>query len=115
MLSGAISCIGFSWLASPACTELEMLTMDWLGKMLSLPHHFLFSSEGPGGGVIQGTASEATLVALLSARARAVTDYMDANPEEEVAHGGLFSRLWLMDRNRLTPVWREQACLPVSE
>ena len=93
MLSGAISCIGFSWLASPACTELEMLTMDWLGKMLSLPHHFLFSSEGPGGGVIQGTASEATLVALLSARARAVTDYMDANPEEEVAHGGLFSRL----------------------
>ena len=93
MLSGAISCIGFSWLASPACTELEMLTMDWLGKMLCLPEHFLFSSEGPGGGVIQGTASEATLVALLSARARAVAEYMDAHPEEEVAHGGLFSRL----------------------
>ena len=93
MLSGAISCIGFSWLASPACTELEMLTMDWLGKMLCLPEHFLFSSEGPGGGVIQGTASEATLVALLSARARAVAEYMDAHPEEEVPHWGLFSRL----------------------
>ena len=93
MLSGAISCIGFSWLASPACTELEMLTMDWLGKMLNLPEHFLFSSEGPGGGVIQGTASEATLVALLSARARVVTEYMEAHPEEEVVHGGLFSRL----------------------
>ena len=46
--------------------------MDWLGKMLSLPSQFLFESGGPGGGVIQGTASEATLVALLSARAAAV-------------------------------------------
>ncbi len=31
---------------------------------------FLFGPESKGGGVIQGTASEATLVALLSARAR---------------------------------------------
>ena len=53
MLSGAISCIGFSWLASPACTELEMLTMDWLGKMLNLPQEFLFENKGHGGGVIQ--------------------------------------------------------------
>ena len=27
---------------SPACTELEMVMMDWLGKMLSLPQEFLF-------------------------------------------------------------------------
>lgn len=32
-------------IASPACTELEMVTMDWLGKMLQLPEHFLFSSQ----------------------------------------------------------------------
>ncbi len=44
--------------------------MDWLAKMLDLPEHFLFSSGGKGGGVIQGTASEATLVALLGARSR---------------------------------------------
>ena len=44
--------------------------MDWLAKMLHLPDHFLFSHEGPGGGVIQGTASEATLVCLLAARNR---------------------------------------------
>ncbi len=45
--------------------------MDWLGKMLNLPEQFLFSGQNScGGGVIQGTASEATLVALLSARAR---------------------------------------------
>ena len=53
ILSGAIACIGFSWIASPACTELEMVTMDWLGKMLSLPEEFLFESKGHGGGVIQ--------------------------------------------------------------
>ena len=68
MLSGALACIGFSWIASPACTELEMVMMDWLAKMIQLPEHFLFSHEGPGGGVIQGTASEATLVTLLAAR-----------------------------------------------
>ena len=53
ILSGAIACIGFSWIASPACTELEMVTMDWLGKMLNLPEEFLFESKGHGGGVIQ--------------------------------------------------------------
>ncbi|XP_023323819.1 aromatic-L-amino-acid decarboxylase isoform X2 [Eurytemora carolleeae] len=69
ILSGSIACIGFSWIASPACTELEMVTMDWLGTALNLPKEFLFSGPGNGGGVIQGTASEATLVAILSARA----------------------------------------------
>ena len=77
ILSGAIACIGFSWIASPACTELEMVTLDWLGNMLKLPREFLFQSGGNGGGVIQGTASEATLVAVLSARARAVKEQKD--------------------------------------
>ena len=54
MLSGAIACIGFSWISSPACTELEVVMMDWLGKMLELPSQFLASeSNGRGGGVIQ--------------------------------------------------------------
>ena len=75
MLSDAIGCIGFSWIASPACTELEMVMMDWLGKMLDLPEEFLFSGPGQGGGVIQGTASEATLVALLSAKAKFVQEF----------------------------------------
>ena len=29
--------LGFSWISSPACTELEMVMMNWLGKMLQLP------------------------------------------------------------------------------
>ena len=55
ILSGAIACFGFSWIASPACTELEMVTLDWLAKMLQLPSDFLFQSKGHGGGVIQVT------------------------------------------------------------
>lgn len=48
------------------------MVLDWLGKLLDLPEVFLTTqadgSRGRGGGVIQGTASEATLVALLAAR-----------------------------------------------
>ena len=39
--------------ASPACTELEVVMMDWLAKMLQLPEEFM--SGGKGGGVIQVT------------------------------------------------------------
>lgn len=35
MLSDGIGCIGFSWAASPACTELETIVLDWLGKWCS--------------------------------------------------------------------------------
>ncbi|CAL1383387.1 unnamed protein product [Linum trigynum] len=66
MLSAGINMLGFSWMTSPAATELEMIVLDWLGKLLKLPQEFL--SSGPGGGVIQGTASEAILVVLLAAR-----------------------------------------------
>ncbi|XP_074362471.1 tyrosine decarboxylase 2-like, partial [Apium graveolens] len=66
MLSVGINMVGFSWITSPAATELEMIVLDWLAKLLKLPDHFLFT--GHGGGVIQGTASEAVLVVLLAAR-----------------------------------------------
>ncbi|KAG7011298.1 Tyrosine decarboxylase 1, partial [Cucurbita argyrosperma subsp. argyrosperma] len=70
MLSAAFNAIGFSWITSPAATELEMIVLDWLAKLLQLPDDFL--SSGKGGGVIQGTASEAVLVVLLAARDRAL-------------------------------------------
>ena len=38
-------------IASPACTELEMITMDWLANLCHLPQQFLLG--GHGGGVIQ--------------------------------------------------------------
>ena len=54
------------WQTSPAAAELEEVVMEWLRQMLGLP-------EGMAG-VIQDTASTATLVALLSAREQ-VTDF----------------------------------------
>ncbi|XP_069852086.1 aromatic-L-amino-acid decarboxylase [Dipodomys merriami] len=81
MLSGAIGCIGFTWASSPACTELETVMMDWLGKMLELPEAFLAGRSGEGGGVIQGSASEATLMALLAARTKVIQRLQETSPE----------------------------------
>ena len=68
-------------MSSPACTELEVVMLDWLGKMLGLPKEFLSSTPGgQGGGVIQGTASEATLVGLLAAKAKTIHTLKNKNP-----------------------------------
>jgi aromatic-L-amino-acid/L-tryptophan decarboxylase len=61
---------GMSWVTSPACTELETLMLDWMQELLGLPAR-LRSTSATGGGVIQGSASEATLCAILAARWRA--------------------------------------------
>ena len=55
-----------SWQTSPAATELEEVVLEWLRQMVALPDTFT--------GVIQDTASSATLVALLCARER-TTDF----------------------------------------
>lgn len=68
-LSSGLGVQGMLWATSPACTELETQVLDWLVSMLDLPSKFL--STGSGGGVIQDTASSATLCALLAARERA--------------------------------------------
>uniref|UniRef100_A0AAY4DVF5 Histidine decarboxylase n=1 Tax=Denticeps clupeoides TaxID=299321 RepID=A0AAY4DVF5_9TELE len=69
MLADAINCLGFTWASSPACTELEMNVVDWLCKALGLPSYFLhYHPESKGGGILQSTVSECTLVSLLAAR-----------------------------------------------
>ncbi|XP_011548130.2 aromatic-L-amino-acid decarboxylase-like [Plutella xylostella] len=88
MLSDGLGVIGFSWISSPACTELEVVSMNWLGKLLGLPEEFLNCSDGPGGGVIQGSASEATQVGLLVAKDKTIRRLLEADPtlsEGEVA------------------------------
>lgn len=73
MLSDAIGCIGFSWAASPACTELESIVLDWYAKALDLPTTFLSDADDSiGGGVIQGSASECILVTMLAARCHTI-------------------------------------------
>jgi len=69
MLSAGLGVQGMLWATSPACTELESHVLDWLVEMLALPESF--SSRGAGGGVIQDTASNSSLCALLAARERA--------------------------------------------
>ncbi len=69
LLSSGLGVQGMIWATSPACTELETHMMDWLVAMLGLPQQFLSSTAG--GGVIQDSASSATLCALIAARERA--------------------------------------------
>ncbi|HEV8149372.1 MAG TPA: pyridoxal-dependent decarboxylase [Gemmatimonadales bacterium] len=60
MLTATIGAQCMSWSTSPAATELEQVMLDWLRQMIGLPDAFT--------GVIQDTASTATLVALITAR-----------------------------------------------
>ena len=69
LLSAGLGVQGMLWATSPACTELETHVLDWVVDLLDLPQRF--RSDGPGGGVIQDSASSATLCALLAARQRA--------------------------------------------
>jgi len=57
---------GMLWSTSPAVTEIEMRVLDWLVDMLDLPP--AWKSDGPGGGVIQMSASDATHAILVVAR-----------------------------------------------
>jgi len=69
LISSGIGAQGMLWATSPAATEVETHVLDWLVGMCGLPERF--TSHSQGGGVIQDSASSATLVALLAARERA--------------------------------------------
>ncbi|MGB9836690.1 MAG: pyridoxal phosphate-dependent decarboxylase family protein [Candidatus Saccharicenans sp.] len=63
LLSAGLGIQGMVWQTSPSATELEEVVMDWLRQMIGLPDGYA--------GVIQDTASTATLCALLAAREKA--------------------------------------------
>ncbi len=63
LLTAGIGAQCMVWQTSPSATELEEVVIEWLRQMIGLP-------EGMKG-VIQDTASTATLCALLSAREKA--------------------------------------------
>ncbi len=69
LMSAGLGVNAMAWATSPAATELETLMLDWMQELLGLPDRFRSTSER-GGGVIQGTASESTLIAMLAARWR---------------------------------------------
>ncbi len=86
LLAAGLGVQGMLWVTSPACTELETHVLDWLVAMLGLPD--AFTSGSSGGGVIQDTASSATLCALLAARERqtALASNRDGVPRGLVAY-----------------------------
>jgi aromatic-L-amino-acid decarboxylase len=61
-LSTGLGVLGLSWQSSPALTEVEEVTTDWVRQMVGLSDTW--------SGVIQDTASASTLVALICARER---------------------------------------------
>jgi aromatic-L-amino-acid decarboxylase len=66
LYSAAFTAPAFNWICSPAVTELETVVLDWLAKLLNLPDCYL--STAHGGGVIQGSASEAIVTVMVAAR-----------------------------------------------
>lgn len=79
MYSAAFNAPAFNWLNSPACTELETVVLDWLARAINLPETYLSTSSQGGGGVIQGSASEAIVTCMVAARER----YLQAKCDSE--------------------------------
>lgn len=62
LLCAALNVNGMLWRTSPAATELEEVTLDWLRQLLGLPATF--------SGIIMDTASTGILTVLAAARER---------------------------------------------
>jgi aromatic-L-amino-acid decarboxylase len=75
-LTAALNVNAMLWRTSPAATELELLTLDWLRQMLGLRENFF--------GVIGDTASSNTLYALAAAR--------EMHPELRIREDGMSGR-----------------------
>jgi aromatic-L-amino-acid decarboxylase len=60
LLAATLNSVGFIWRTSPASTELEALTLDWVAQLLGLPAGWH--------GHIEDTASVSTIAALAAAR-----------------------------------------------
>ena len=72
LYSAALSAPAFNWICSPVITELETIVLDWMAQAFRLPECFL--SKGEGGGVLQGSASEAIVTVMVAARERYLND-----------------------------------------
>ena len=103
------------WQASPAATEMETRMMDWLRQALALPEPFA--------GVIQDSASSATLAAVLTMREKALswtgnTRGLAQNPQVRVyssaeVHTSVDRAIWIagigqdnLVRIPITGAWR---------
>ena len=81
LLASGLGVQGMLWATSPAATELETHVLDWLASLFDLPAAFR------GNGVIQHTASDAALVALVAALHRV----SGGSTEHNGVHSGQFA------------------------
>ncbi|KAI5475280.1 glycoside hydrolase family 13 protein [Pseudohyphozyma bogoriensis] len=86
ILAGAVSNPGFNWTCSPACTELEVVMMDWTAKLFGLDASF-HNASNVGGGIIMGSASESCLTVCIAARERVLRMFPDTPAEKLVIFG----------------------------
>jgi aromatic-L-amino-acid decarboxylase len=81
LLTAALNAQAMLWRTGPAATELEEVTLSWLGQLMGLPSSFE--------GVIYDTASISTLHALAAARQLAVPDVSEQGLVARQDIGGL--------------------------
>ncbi|KAL8717456.1 MAG: hypothetical protein Q9225_005295, partial [Loekoesia sp. 1 TL-2023] len=109
LYSAAFTAPAFNWLCSPACTELETIVLDWLCNASQLPSSYLSTSSTGGGGVIQGSASEAIVTVMIAARERYVREYMGSSNEDGSPRiNGENEREWRL-RSRLVALGSEMS------
>ena len=72
LASAGIGAQGMLWTTSPALTEIESRVLDWLVDLLGVPESWK-TSVGPGGGVIQMSASDSTHLMHVVARERSLS------------------------------------------
>ena len=70
LVSAGLGAQGMLWATSPALTEVENQVLDWLVDLMGLPQTWK-TATGPGGGVIQMSASDSTHLVHVVARERA--------------------------------------------
>lgn len=111
VLAAGLGAQCMSWETSPAATELEQTVMSWYRQLLDLPDAFT--------GVIQDTASSATLVAFLTARERAGGDpsrlvaYWSAEAHSSVSKAARLAGI-PASRHRVVPVDAAFAMRPAA-
>lgn len=98
MLTAALGAQCMLWETSPAAAELEERMMEWLRSMTGIPPEFE--------GVIQDSASSATLAALITAREK-VTRFRSNRKDSLMQAVSAF-----MSQPRLTHRWRRGQGLP---
>jgi len=83
-VSAGLATQGMMWSTAPSATEIENTVLDWLVDLLGLPSSWRVDT-GPGGGVLQMSASDSTHLSLAIARHHATLNGLEM--DSLVAYG----------------------------